>query len=142
MAFAYKTIKVTPVLARNWEISKRYMASNLHKIKHWTLIKGDYSDAPDVEATWFIDPPYKWDSGKGYKHSSYLLDYDHLAQWAKKRRGEVIFCEGEYGDYLPFEPLLELKGVAGKTSKEKLYYSSTKAARQSELFEETELLAR
>jgi hypothetical protein len=29
MAFHYKNIKVTPVLARNWEISKRYMSENL-----------------------------------------------------------------------------------------------------------------
>ncbi len=28
MAFHYKTIKITPVLARNWEISKRYIAEN------------------------------------------------------------------------------------------------------------------
>ncbi|MBI3715380.1 MAG: hypothetical protein HY255_05250, partial [Betaproteobacteria bacterium] len=36
-AFKYKTIKVTPVLERNWEISKRVMAANLHKVKHWKI---------------------------------------------------------------------------------------------------------
>ncbi|WP_228060438.1 MULTISPECIES: hypothetical protein [unclassified Coleofasciculus] len=49
MAFHYKTIKVTPVLARNWEISKRYMAQNLFKVKHWRIINADYLLAPTVD---------------------------------------------------------------------------------------------
>ncbi|MEC4985176.1 MAG: hypothetical protein SAK42_13845, partial [Oscillatoria sp. PMC 1076.18] len=124
MAFHYKTIKVTPVLARNWEISKRYMANNLFKIKHWKISCGDYSEVSNIQATWFIDPPYKDNSGKGYRYGSNLINYQDLAEWAKSRQGEVIFCEGLYGDYLPFQPLLDLKGVAGKTSKEVIYYRS------------------
>jgi hypothetical protein len=135
MAFHYKTIKVTPVLARNWEISKRYMSENLFKIKHWNIIRGDYTLAPDIEATWFIDPPYKEDAGKGYCYGSKLIDYAKLAKWSKKRKGEVIFCEGHCGDYLPFKPLLDLKGVAGKTSKEFIYYRSDRADKQLELFQ-------
>lgn len=124
MAFKYKTIKVTPVLARNWEISKRVMAESLEKVRHWQIICGDYSLAPDIEATWFIDPPYKMDPGMGYRYSSAMLDYQELAVWAKNRKGEVIFCEGLHGDYLPFVPLKELKGVAGKSSKEVIFYRS------------------
>lgn len=135
MAFHYKTIKVTPVLARNWEISKRYMSENLFKIKHWKIICGDYTLAPDIEATWFIDPPYKEDAGKGYRYGSKLIDYEKLAKWSRKKEGEVIFCEGHCGDYLPFRPLLDLKGVAGKTSKEVIYYRSDKADKQLELFQ-------
>ena len=41
MAFHFKTIKITPILARNWEISKRVFAANLSKIKHWNLWFGD-----------------------------------------------------------------------------------------------------
>lgn len=135
MAFHYKTIKVTPVLARNWEISKRYMSENLFKIKHWHIISGDYTLAPDIEATWFIDPPYKKDAGKGYRYSSKLIDYKKLAIWSRGRKGEIIFCEGHEGDYLPFKPLLDLKGIAGKTSKEVIYYQSDKASEQLELFQ-------
>lgn len=124
MAFKYKTIKVTPVLARNWEISKRVMAENLYKIKHWEIICGDYSLAPDKEATWFIDPPYANEPGMGYHHSSAQIDYAELAQWALNRKGEVIFCEGESAEYLPFEPLRESRGVAGKSSKEMIFYRS------------------
>lgn len=134
MAFHFKTIKVTPVLERNWEISRRVFAENLYKIKHWEIINDDFSVAPDIEATWFIDPPYKSSPGLGYKFSSKLIDYKALAEWSLKRKGEVIFCEGEFGDYLPFQPLLELKGVAGKTSRELIYYQSTVAPKQIPLF--------
>lgn len=134
MAFHYKTIKVTPVLARNWEISKRYIEENLFKIKHWKIVCADYSEAPDLEATWFIDPPYKKDSGNGYRYGSNKIDYTHLSEWARGRKGEIIFCEGLHGDYLPFTPLLELKGVAGKSSKEFCYYNSPISKTQYELF--------
>lgn len=134
MAFQYKTIKVTPVLARNWGINKRQMAGNLYKIKHWRIICGNYTDAPDIEATWFIDPPYIKDSGKGYRYGSNLIDYKSLAEWALNRKGEIIFCEGEYGDYLPFQPLVDSKGVAGKSSKEVIFYKSPLKEKQLSLF--------
>lgn len=122
MAFHFKRIKVTPVLARNWEISKRVMAENLYKIKHWQIICDDYSASPDIEATWFIDPPYKGEGGMGYRHSSAMMDYEALARWVRFRKGEVICCEGAEGDYLPFEKLLSLPGIAGKRSEEKIFY--------------------
>lgn len=136
MAFHFKTIKVTPVLERNWEISRRTFAENLYKIKHWTIINGDYTIAPDIEASWFIDPPYKGDAGMGYRFSSKMIDYQKLAEWAIKRKGELIFCEGENGDYLPFKPLLNLKGVAGKVSKEVIFFKSeAKVPKQLSLLE-------
>lgn len=134
MAFKYKTIKVTPVLERNWEISKRVMAANVHKVKHWELICGDYSMAPEIEATWFIDPPYKSDPGRGYGHGSESLDYGQLGEWALARQGEIICCEGAFGDYLPFKPLLTLPGVAGKLSKEVIFYRTGHRSSQSWLF--------
>lgn len=70
----------------------------------------------------------------GYHHSSALLNYEELAGWAKSRKGEVIFCEGLYGDYLPFKPLLDLKGVAGKVSKEMIYYQAKVEKGQLEMF--------
>lgn len=133
MAFFFKTIKVTPVLERNWEISRRVMKENLYKVKHWEIHNADYSTAPDIEATWFIDPPYKGDAGMGYRFGSNLIDYNKLAEWAKQRKGEVIFCEGENGDYLDFKPLLNLKGVAGKTSKEVVYLQNCKHANATQL---------
>lgn len=121
-AFYYKTIKVTPVLERNWRINKKHMAKNLFKIKKWKIILGDYTCAPDIEATWFIDPPYRYESGLGYRNGSNSLDYDALAKWALKRNGEIIFCEGGKADYLPFKPLLTLTGVAGKRNEEAIFH--------------------
>jgi hypothetical protein len=96
----------------------------------------DYSMSPDIEATWFIDPPYKGDGGMGYRFSSKMLDYNKLAEWVENRKGEVICCEGLNGDYLPFEPLLNLKGVAGKVSKELIYYrTEAKVPKQLSLLE-------
>lgn len=134
MAFHFKTIKVTSVLERNWEISRRIFSENLYKIKHWQIINDDYTSAPDIEATWFIDPPYKGDAGLGYRHSSKLLNYEELAKWIFERKGEVICCEGKEGDYLPFKPLVDLKGVAGKVNKEMIYHRNDKNL-QLDLFE-------
>lgn len=114
MAFQFKTIKVTAVLARNWEISKRVMSQNLYKVKHWELINGDYMEAPDIKATWFIDPPYKGEAGLGYRFGSNTLDYRILAEWALKRKGELIFCEGKDGDYLPLNLLLNSRELQEK----------------------------
>jgi len=133
MAFHFKTIKVTPVLARNWEISRRHMLLNLHKVKHWKIICSDYQEAPNCRATWFIDPPYRGDSGLGYRHGSKDLDYNRLASWAIQRKGEVLFCEGSGGNYLPFRPLVEQKGVAGKVSREVLFYQSSIKHPQTEM---------
>jgi len=125
MAFAYKTIKVTPVLERNWEISKRVMATAVSKVKHWQVLCDDYTSAPEVEATWFIDPPYKGDPGMGYAFGSDRLDYDALSDWILQRRGQVIACEGPHGNYLPFAPLRVNMGVAGKQSTEVIWLSDT-----------------
>lgn len=125
MAFAYRTIKVTPVLERNWEISRRVMALTVPKVKHWRVACDDYTSAPDIEATWFIDPPYKGASGMGYCYGSDLLDYQELGRWIKRRRGQVIACEGKEGDYLPFSPLRTNMGVAGKQSTEVIWVNDT-----------------
>lgn len=127
MAFAYKTIKVTPVLERNWEISKRVMAAAVPKVKHWEIVCGDYTSAPDVEATWFIDPPYKGEPGMGYGFGSDQLDYDALAEWTRQRRGQVMACEGPNGDYLPFALLRTGMGVAGKRNAEVIWFNDAEA---------------
>lgn len=39
-----------------------------------------------------------------------------------KEERRTYICEGKDGDYLPFKPLVELKGVAGKVNKEVVFY--------------------
>jgi 16S rRNA G966 N2-methylase RsmD len=77
-------------------------------IKPWTLIHGDYTEAPDLEATWFIDPPYQR-AGKHY--STNTIDYTTLAEWCRSRRGQVIVCENAGAAWLPFTPLCNQVGA-------------------------------
>jgi len=52
-----------------------------------------YETAPDIEATWFIDPPYQ-KMGRHYVHSLSVDQYGSLATWCQSRQGQVIVCEG------------------------------------------------
>jgi hypothetical protein len=72
------------------------------KIKNWSITLVSYEQLPNLEATWFIDPPYQ-KGGKAYQENK--IDYSHLAGWCKSRRGQVIVCENDGGDWLPFRPL-------------------------------------
>ena len=120
-AFGYKKMTVTEIMANNWNSSRRIMGEQLHKIKHWQIIEGDFTSVPNIEATWFIDPPYKGDAGTGYRFSSKMIDYEMLAEWIQSRKGQVIACEGINGDYLPFRPLRDNTGVGGKRNLEVIW---------------------
>jgi len=89
---------------------KDRIASQLHAIEGWSIIKGDYSQAPMVDdATYFIDPPYAT-SGRHYKTKFYR--YNELAAWSKNLPGSVIVCEEWGADWLPFTLLGEFKTFA------------------------------
>ena len=85
----------------------RKICQMLLSIRHWQVSCGDYRDLPNVEATWFIDPPYT-QGGHRYKHR--IEDYEELAQWCRTRKGEVIVCEKSGANWLPFEPLTRYWG--------------------------------
>lgn len=119
----YRNFTVTPIAAANWSVLCRQWPNVIPQLRHWRVIHGDYHIAPEVEATWFIDPPYVGAPGDGYRHGSSALDYDALARWVLARRGQVIACEGEGADWLPFRPLCTLVGVSGKRSREMTWQS-------------------
>lgn len=77
------------------------IARQVDAIRHWTVKHGDYRESGDVDATWFIDPPYKG-MGKHYPCGSDALDFGALAEWCRSRRGQVIVCEQAGADWLPF----------------------------------------
>lgn len=81
--------------------ARERVASQVNAIKHWQVIEGDYSTAPDIEATWFIDPPY-FRAGVRYRCGSDHLDFDTLAAFCRDRKGQTIVCEQEGADWLPF----------------------------------------
>lgn len=95
-------------LSRGWSESHRErVASQVDRIRHWTVIEGDYSDVPNYEATWFIDPPYQR-AGAHYQHGSKGIDFATLGAWCRARRGQVIVCEADGADWLPFSPLYKV----------------------------------
>jgi len=84
------------------------VARDVEHARHWQIIEGDYRDAPDIEATWFIDPPYSGAAGRLYRHGK-DLDYSALAAWCRQRQGQAIVCENVGADWLPFRPFSTIK---------------------------------
>ena len=92
-----------------WYAERRErVASQVERIRHWTIIEGDYTEAPNVEATWFIDPPYQF-AGSHYVHRLAPYEYRLLADWCHLRRGQVMVCENVGATWLPFKPFAASK---------------------------------
>lgn len=99
--------------ARKWGADARArIARQVDRIRHWVILHGTYSDAPDIEADWFIDPPYET-MGRNYPHGARDIDYSGLAAWCRTRRGNVIVCENVGASWLPFRPFTEIHGKRG-----------------------------
>lgn len=92
---------------------RQRIAGQLECIRHWRLIHGDYTDVPNVNATWFVDPPYE-KAGKHYRHGCEGIDFDALGQWCRERRGTVVVCENEGASWLPFRPFRAIKSTERK----------------------------
>ena len=91
------------------------VAAQVPLIKHWEILEGDYSAAPNQDATWFIDPPY---SSGGEHYPKKIKDYSRLASWCRSRRGQAIVCESLGADWLPFRRHARIKALgAGKRKK-------------------------
>lgn len=98
----------------NWGArAKESIAGQLDLVAGWTVTLGSYDEAPDVEATWFIDPPYG-DKGKYYRVG--FSDFEGLGRWCRTRQGLVIACGGEGADWLPFQPLGSFKSSNGRAA--------------------------
>lgn len=93
------------------EIRER-VASQVDRIRHWTITHRSYDQCPDTEATWFVDPPYQG-AGKDYRYGADRLDFAALASWCRSRPGQVIVCENDGATWLPFTPIYSGKGMAG-----------------------------
>lgn len=94
-----------------------FIAKHLDKIRHWNFVHGDYKDALNCNATWFIDPPYQL-QGKHYKFNK--VDYAELSAWCNTREGQVIVCEQLGADWMPFKHLGIQRG-ARKTTTDVMY---------------------
>lgn len=112
--------------SKGWNESIRArIARDVEQIKHWRAVCGTYHDAPDIEAHWFVDPPYQGRAGSHYKVGSNTIDYADLAAWCRSRRGSVVVCEGQDANWLPFEAFATIKANesrnGGKRSIERVW---------------------
>lgn len=111
---------VTPRMHSDWPYVRRRLVRVARHADRFTLIEGDYSEAPDIPATWFVDPPYEPHgslAGLGYRHGATGIDYHELGDWCQARRGQVIVCEQHPAEWLPFKPIANQRnGYAGASS--------------------------
>lgn len=115
--------KVSPMAKHSFDTTpNRYknIANNLHKIKHWEIRLGCYTEIENETATWFIDPPYQF-GGEHYKQSGREIDFTELAEWCKTRNGQTIVCENMKADWLPFKPVRMLQGVSNTNTIEAIW---------------------
>lgn len=114
------------------ERARERIASQMHKVRHWTVAQAEYWQHEhfwrDAEVTRFIDPPYV-DKGRYYRF--HTVDYAALGEWASTLPGNVIVCEQAGADWLPFEPLAEIKSTRGTSSE--VVWTNTATELQLEL---------
>jgi len=97
--------------------TKTRILNNLERIRHWKVYNKDYQELENIDATWFIDPPYQ-NGGIHYKKN--IIDYQELAEWCKSRKGQIIVCENSKATWLNFKPLVKMYGQ-GHTTIESIY---------------------
>lgn len=103
------------------EEQRKLVATQVDYIRHWRIIEGDYTQAPRVVATWFIDPPYQGRPGSHYVYGSKQIDYSRLGTWCRTRLGQVIACESEGATWLPFKPLCQAHSIGARASQEAIW---------------------
>ena len=109
-------------------VHKKKILKHLLNIRHWKISCLDYKEIPNEEATWFVDPPYQ---EQGHNYFGYdELNFEELGEWCKSRLGQVIVCEQDNANWLPFINLKiksnYLTGVHKKTRMEKVWIQELK----------------
>ena len=90
------------------ELLKHRLRHYLPRIKHWKVLDCSYrAIKSNRRSTWFIDPPYDGPASRAYVEPP--IDYRQLACWCRERVGQVIVCEIEGANWLPFRQLTDKK---------------------------------
>ena len=99
-----------------WSERKRdVIAAQVEYIRHWKIIERDMQAAQQElltwePATWFIDPPYI----SLPLYDSHKIDFPRLGKWCQALKGQVIVCEAQGAEWLPFRPFRKMRtGRAG-----------------------------
>lgn len=120
-----RKLRASGGISEGWSsLHRERVSSQAEKIRHWRIIEGEYTSAPNAQATWFIDPPYQGKAGRHYVHNS--LVYEECANWCLSRQGQVIVCEADGASWLPFSPFLSIKAMntkeGARVHKESMFY--------------------
>jgi site-specific DNA-adenine methylase len=94
--------QITSMGAKCWKVRRKALEV-IPEVSHWQVTNYDYRNLHNVEATWFVDPPYSNAAGSRYRTSA--IDYEHLGWWCLNRRGQVIVCENAGADWMEFQPM-------------------------------------
>jgi len=97
------------------------ISKSVFKIKHWHIELNSYNSIKNIDATWFVDPPYQF-GGEHYPFSNKNLDFKQLGEWCKSRNGQVIVCENTKADWLPFKPMVRIQGQKNTFTTEAVFY--------------------
>ena len=92
----------------------------------WDSVFIEHQDR-DEPTTWFIDPPYQRANKRGYRYRLNEFDYSVLREMVlhvAANGHQVIVCEQDGADWLPFQPLCLLKTHGDSISQETVWTSS------------------
>lgn len=119
------SLKVTEAMARNFARAVTAVTEAAeYASTHVAYLEGSWDalPTPAKAATYFIDPPYAKFIGRtpgrgGYLESANDIDYEALAAWCRSLPGQVIVCEQEGADWLPFRPLASNQSIGGNQAR-------------------------
>lgn len=124
---------VTTRMAERFDPMRRRIAGVLDECRHFEVRAGDYREAPDLAATWFVDPPYQTTGagradrtrGGRYTHANTDLNYQGLGDWVQARRGQVVACDQAGSDWLPWNGRLSGQDSASRRYTEVYWHRRT-----------------
>ena len=116
----WQNVDIDGVRKFGWSESARLrIGAQVSRIRHWRIICGEYSEAPDIDATWYIDPPYT--NAAGARYPMQPASFDELGRWCQHRRGLAVVCENAGAEWLPFQPLRTINNSHHTGSKEVIW---------------------
>jgi hypothetical protein len=104
-----------------WNVDKIRIASEVHKVKHWTIQGRSGMDDHWGGATYFVDPPYEVQK-HGYTNRS--VSYGDIRTKVETGEGQFIVCGNADDHWAPFEPLATMRGIS-KSHVECMWYRDT-----------------
>ncbi len=97
------------------------LAAQVPIIKAWEIHETDYFNTPNIEATWFIDPPYQTHPGH---YPGKQPDFPALAEWCRSRLGQTMVCETDGADWLDFQKVTTVAGASHRVTTEVLWLNN------------------